>query len=795
MSASTAETPETHSETPDAHGEGSSSSAHVEAADAILFPWFALIIGTCAYYALSRYAPWMPYTAVMFCLGTIMGVCSVRLDQSDILQVSIDTFWLNIDHEVLLVVFLSGLIAKDALCMDVHLFQAAFWQCFVFAFPMVLAGTSLTACIGYFVFPYSWSFNFSMMFGSILSATDPVAVSALLEQVGAPPRLKVHISGESLLNDGAAIVFFTIFSQMFLLELGLPDYGQEIDVATGFALFFRMSLGAFASGLFFGLSTCLLLWLLDRRLSRSECVVEIATTLTMAYLCYFVSDVVWRTSGVIATLTFGLVVNALCQSMINDMKFFEETWELVEHLLNTVLFTLGGLFWGSVIANDSGHPEEHFVARDWGYLFLLFVLLMAIRYFLFASFYPVTVNIGLSTNWREQVFQCWAGLRGAVGIALAIAIDSTVEEAAAENPDAVAPAEKAIATQKLFGMVGGIAFLTLLISAIPAAPMLRKLGLADTTETRRKVLELVRCSLRRHITDRMVELLALNRYQNVNFAVVRHHVSLMADLSPDQLSRSVKKYMRLHGQRRRLKTKSVRSNILPYLQKRGGMPDAEAAQLVEINQILSYVETKQDHNILDQPDERQSLVLGPEQHNPSIIEIRHLYLEILRGSYARQIEAGELTGRHFIAYTLLGSVDHARDAVSRGAPLNDWDYTNIVRQPLKRELLRLTHTKQMRAFKARVLQQGETRPDIEHLDMRYDVERCLAFLEGHRLCREIFQEEFDWEAEVGKDAHKVLLEAQAEMEKAKKVLTSYPVHDIEAIVSHKFCEYFEQTVM
>ena len=77
-----------------------------------------------------------------------------------------------------------------------------------FFHPQVLAGTVLTAMIGYFILPYGWSWAFCMTFGAILSATDPVAVSALLNELGAPPRLKIHISGESLLNDGSAIGAF-----------------------------------------------------------------------------------------------------------------------------------------------------------------------------------------------------------------------------------------------------------------------------------------------------------------------------------------------------------------------------------------------------------------------------------------------------------------------------------------------------------------------------------------------------------------------------------------------------------
>lgn len=113
--------------------------------------------------------------------------------------------WEEINAEVLLLGFLPGLIFRDAYTSNVFLFQKAFWQCVIMAFPMVLAGTCLTALIGYYVLPYGWSWSFCMVFGSILSATDPVAVSALLNEVGAPPRLKMHISGESLLNDGSAI--------------------------------------------------------------------------------------------------------------------------------------------------------------------------------------------------------------------------------------------------------------------------------------------------------------------------------------------------------------------------------------------------------------------------------------------------------------------------------------------------------------------------------------------------------------------------------------------------------------
>jgi Sodium/hydrogen exchanger family len=158
----------------------------------VLFPWFSLLIGTLAYFALSRLLPWLPYTAVMFIIGTMIGAAVVRLDRDTLLTKSV-TSWLNIDSEVLLLVFLPGLVAKDAMQLNATLFRAAFWQCIVFAFPMVLAGTSLTAVIVYFVFPYGWSFNFAMTLGSVRqSYTSSHASVHILSYFFLVHRLSLH---------------------------------------------------------------------------------------------------------------------------------------------------------------------------------------------------------------------------------------------------------------------------------------------------------------------------------------------------------------------------------------------------------------------------------------------------------------------------------------------------------------------------------------------------------------------------------------------------------------------------
>ena len=113
-------------------------------------------------------------------------------------------------------------------------------------------------------------------------------------------------SGESLLNDGSAIVFFSIFSGLFLLELGVEGLGEQVNGLEGIKLFFRKSVGGACIGLFFGLGLLTLLYLLNRRLDREENVVQVGSTITLAYLCYFTAEVAWETSGVMAVVAMGV---------------------------------------------------------------------------------------------------------------------------------------------------------------------------------------------------------------------------------------------------------------------------------------------------------------------------------------------------------------------------------------------------------------------------------------------------------------------------------------------------------
>jgi NhaP-type Na+/H+ or K+/H+ antiporter len=129
----------------------------------------------------------------MFIVGALIGFAVPRMEAENDVTSSAAT-WIGMEGKVLLLVFFPGLMFLEAYSVDFVLFVEAIWQILWLAFPMVLAGTILTALVANFMFDYGWSFDLCMTFGGILSATDPVAISILMKELGAPARLQVSAS-------------------------------------------------------------------------------------------------------------------------------------------------------------------------------------------------------------------------------------------------------------------------------------------------------------------------------------------------------------------------------------------------------------------------------------------------------------------------------------------------------------------------------------------------------------------------------------------------------------------------
>ena len=115
--------------------EHETQETEIRSTYAILFPWFAQILGVFAYFLLSRYAHALPYTAVMFIIGLIIGIAEYRHDSNNAIHESTAS-WLTLNGELILLIFLPGLLYLESYNIDIHLFIKSFGQILVMAFPM-----------------------------------------------------------------------------------------------------------------------------------------------------------------------------------------------------------------------------------------------------------------------------------------------------------------------------------------------------------------------------------------------------------------------------------------------------------------------------------------------------------------------------------------------------------------------------------------------------------------------------------------------------------------------------------
>ncbi|KAL3912314.1 MAG: hypothetical protein SGILL_006933, partial [Bacillariaceae sp.] len=787
---------------------------------ALLYPMFVLLIGICAFYLLTRFAPWFPYTALMFIIGVVMGICSVTVAATDQLSSSI-RMWENIGAENVLLGFLPGLIFRDAYTSNVFLFQKAFWQCMTMAFPMVLAGTTLTALVGYFILPYDWSWAFAMTFGAILSATDPVAVSALLNEVGAPPRLKIHISGESLLNDGSAIVFFTIFSQIFEYELGIPGFGTDITWGTGILLFLRMSLGAVFWGLCFGGGLLFGIYLLNRKFNYEESIVQVMATLTVAYLCYYTSEAVFGCSGVISVVTLGVLTKFYSSSLFNDPDMLEKFWVLFEHILNSVLFTLGGMVWGRIISNQD--PEHsitfQFTAADFGYFVLVWALCVVIRYLLMFSFYPAIRRMGLGSNIKECIFMGWGGLRGAVGIALGkhwwrVGISSHtpfLSESAIHIDKHIGhqffrtdPRRRF--TTQLFGIVGGVALLTLVVNGTSCGPLLRKLGLAKTGETREAIAHSYLNDIKKKMFSNLLKLLGDPRFRNVNYKSVKKHISLFDELTSSEMAMLVKKNREmteplLYREPNLTSLKSFFSSEEEYEEL---VSFSKMDSKIKFRAVVSLASSIRSsvHKIAPEEQQNDSSVSTTADDDTSetpemLTELRRVFVDLLDEAYDEQFENGEVDVRDVnmvIAYKT--AVEVSRDVVASGNPIDDWKLVTDAMAQRGRWAKRMNFCGRKHMLGNLLRHPKSLQEQDLHSDNDLDLENTSAkdlihyatgFIEAHRKAQVAFKRAFAGGRLLTDNESLVIDESYKQIVAAENALKVIDPDDMTTILAHLVC--------
>lgn len=411
----------------------------------------------------------LPYTVGLFAIGIILGV----MNRTGVFQSLPElhdavSSVANINPDLILYLFLPILIFDAAYELNLHIFKKTLANATLLAAPgliicMLLTGALMMGVATFIPGFESWTWAFALMFGALISATDPVAVVALLHELKTSKRFSTLVDAESLLNDGTGIVCFMLF-------FGAYAAGETTHASPVITFIREVGL----STLLGFLLARIVIWFITR--INSEEMVQNSVIILAAYLTFILSQYYLGVSGVIALVAFGLTVTYVGKPRLKPQvnTFMEHFWELLTYIANTLIFILVGV----VIAE-----KVDFSWGALGVLILIYIALNLIRFAMIMLLYPVMKRLGYGLTRRESVILTWGGLRGALAMTLALMVSYT--PAIPED----------IRSQVLF-FTAGIVTLTLCINATTMRALLNRLGLTHVPSARTMLAYRIEKSIR-----------------------------------------------------------------------------------------------------------------------------------------------------------------------------------------------------------------------------------------------------------------------------------------------------------
>lgn len=411
----------------------------------------------------------LPYTVGLFAIGIILGV----MNRTGVFQSLPElhdavSSVANINPDLILYLFLPILIFDAAYELNLHIFKKTLANATLLAAPgliicMLLTGALMMGVATFIPGFESWTWAFALMFGALISATDPVAVVALLHELKTSKRFSTLVDAESLLNDGTGIVCFMLF-------FGAYAAGETTHASPVITFIREVGL----STLLGFLLARIVIWFITR--INSEEMVQNSVIILAAYLTFILSQYYLGVSGVIALVAFGLTVTYVGKPRLKPQvnTFMEHFWELLTYIANTLIFILVGV----VIAE-----KVDFSWGALGVLILIYIALNLIRFTMIMLLYPVMKRLGYGLTRRESVILTWGGLRGALAMTLALMVSYT--PAIPED----------IRSQVLF-FTAGIVTLTLCINATTMRALLNRLGLTHVPSARTMLAYRIEKSIR-----------------------------------------------------------------------------------------------------------------------------------------------------------------------------------------------------------------------------------------------------------------------------------------------------------
>lgn len=379
----------------------------------------------------------VPHTVGLVVAGLVLGATHVLRPP-------------HLTKDLLFAVFLPGLLFEAAFHIDFSRFWRSKVTIAALAVPGVIASIVVTAAlltpaVRTLHFVQDFRFIHAVVFAALVAATDPIAVVAIFKSLGVPSRLGVLVEGESLLNDGTAVVFFGMI-------VGIAS-GNGVSVAGAAREFIRVVGGGFLVGGLIGIGLAQVIRRVD------EAMIEITLT-TLAAYGSFVAGEHLHVSGVIATVAAGMICGnyAAKSGMSPSTRLAVETfWEYLAFALNSIVFLLIGF-----------EVELRVMITVWKPIVAGFVALTLGRAVVIAVVSTVLGRSRERLPWRWAAVLTWGGLRGGLSMVLALSLAKGFPH-----------------RDILVSMTFGVVIVSILVQGLTMAPLLRLLGVVRAGGDRR----------------------------------------------------------------------------------------------------------------------------------------------------------------------------------------------------------------------------------------------------------------------------------------------------------------------
>ncbi len=353
------------------------------------------------------------------------------------------TIWEQVDVQIapnlILALLVPPLIFEAAFHLNINDLRRNLAPILALAIPGVIITTLIVG--GIVAWGTGLALPIAMVFGSLVAATDPVSVVSLFRTMGVPKRLQVLLEGESLFNDGTAIVVFDLVVVLAASE------ASHFNLASSVVEFVRVSGGGLVVGLLLGA-------LISQMISRiDDYLIETTLTSVLAYGAYLIAEIL-GVSGVLAVVAAGLIngnIGPRGMSPTTRIVVFN-FWEYAGFLANSFIFLLIGL-------------QIHLpvLYQNWQMIVWAIVAILIARAI---GVYGLSwFEKEIPPRWRHVLY--WGGLRGAISLALALSLPASLPQA----------------SPQLQAMAFGVVLFTLLVQGFTMKPLVTQLKLTERSES------------------------------------------------------------------------------------------------------------------------------------------------------------------------------------------------------------------------------------------------------------------------------------------------------------------------